>query len=63
MASLTSLIIVYTEPYIPTLTLLAGRRLLPNLMRINLQVRNSWCSTKITNDDGHHFVAATIVTV
>ena len=31
------------------------------LMRINLPrqhpVRNSWCSTKITNDDGHHFVA------
>ena len=27
-------------------------------MRINLEGRNSCCSTKITNDDGHHFVAS-----
>ena len=55
MASLTSLIIVYTEPNY-TLTL-------PNLMRINLQARNSWCSTKITNDDRSSFCSRYVIVV
>ena len=40
------------------MTLLVEAAAASNLMRINLEGRNSCCSTKITNDDGHHFVAS-----